>query len=909
MYNNFEVAEQAAVEYLAAIAEHFPADSARTVEIEWQLVLIRRALSLPPQSRYELALADSIYQRQFLSVQDSARTRGGDAARWQRAVDAARRALVYYERHLEPPHPQIGRVYGGIGESYALQGRYREAVPNLMRSVMICEETLGEWHWQTRYAAGSLGAALARTGNYEASMAFMRSTLDQLERTVGLNNPEARDLMNNLGVTLRDLGRYAEAERIFAQLVENRRSISGARWPLGDALQNLGAARLGLQDLDGAMRSFNEALEIYESEDKGLRSGVCRSNIGSVWLHREVEDSAAVYYEAAERRFRAEGQEEFLAATLVSLATIEVERGDIDAAEDMFVESLTLRRQLLGEQHPETIESLKGLAVCGMRDGGFEAAAAMLEEAATAYEAARLRIDDAITRSTFVESPYELLAACRLALGDSLAAWESLRRGKGRSLLDLVERHWMRRAYEDLESSRYFSFDDMMRIGTLAASMHPSAQSSEDQAFMQGADAVFEAAAESLKVAIPSSLRDGLSLVDLQGVLKDGEAIIGWLDANELAGTSTWGYCIRSSGDVEWAALGPLPAQLAVGGEALASMGGTEATRAWSEAAWQYYFDPLANGLAGAQRLIVVPSRSLASVPIGAFSNPGGEYLADKHELSYSPSETVFAWVKAAPPRSVAADEGFGAVLVADPPFTERHGEQMEAEVALGGVTRGDMEQVGRLPRLPYSRTELESIEGYFDEPVVLLGSDASEQRIDELAKQGVLQAADVLHLATHAIVDSDEPEKSCLVLSQVDLPGVFESMLAENRVYDGLMSAGEIAELQINADLATLSACSTARGRLVQGEGYVGFAHAFFAAGARSVLISLWKVDDRATALFMEEFYRRWIGETGRPEATKSLALQETQLWMRDYTADDGTQPYSHPYYWSAFILVGDPD
>jgi CHAT domain-containing protein len=152
--------------------------------------------------------------------------------------------------------------------------------------------------------------------------------------------------------------------------------------------------------------------------------------------------------------------------------------------------------------------------------------------------------------------------------------------------------------------------------------------------------------------------------------------------------------------------------------------------------------------------------------------------------------------------------------------------------------------------------------------------------------------------------VDDDFPENSALVLSQIGLPDPLEAARSGERIYDGLLTAKEIVrEWELNADLVTLSACETGLGKTVRGEGYIGFAHAFFQAGARSMLVSLWKVEDEATALLMERFYRNRAGGA----MTKAEALREAKLWLREQTDEQGNQPYAHPYYWSAFVLIGD--
>jgi CHAT domain-containing protein len=203
----------------------------------------------------------------------------------------------------------------------------------------------------------------------------------------------------------------------------------------------------------------------------------------------------------------------------------------------------------------------------------------------------------------------------------------------------------------------------------------------------------------------------------------------------------------------------------------------------------------------------------------------------------------------------------------------------------------------------------VEGIGAILGEGKLLLGPEASEARVAGLVS-GDRERFDVLHFATHALVDGQRPNCSALVLSQVGLP-VTEGSPCEEPASDGLVTGEEISRnWKLDSRLVTLSACETGMGRNVHHEGVIGFSHPFLQAGTRSVLVSLWKVDDRATALLMERFYENWLGPDGdgRPEMTKASALQEARIWLRDFRDEDGDRPYAHPYFWSAFVLIGDP-
>jgi hypothetical protein len=240
------------------------------------------------------------------------------------------------------------------------------------------------------------------------------------------------------------------------------------------------------------------------------------------------------------------------------------------------------------------------------------------------------------------------------------------------------------------------------------------------------------------------------------------------------------------------------------------------------------------------------------------------------------------------------------------------------------------------LAPLPGTRREVQALAGLFVKPELLVSSDASQQQLDELAGADRLRGFGVLHFATHARLDDRIPGQSALALARDRLPDPVQCARDGQKVYTGMLTVADILNTwRLDADLVALSACETGLGRDLGGEGYLGFTQALFRAHARSLLVSLWKVDDDATVLLMERFYQNLLGK--RPGLKQPLpkdeSLQEAKSWLRALTVKDvddrlsnlpavrGAQstrssspkpktehPYAHPYYWSAFVLVGDP-
>jgi CHAT domain-containing protein len=268
----------------------------------------------------------------------------------------------------------------------------------------------------------------------------------------------------------------------------------------------------------------------------------------------------------------------------------------------------------------------------------------------------------------------------------------------------------------------------------------------------------------------------------------------------------------------------------------------------------------------------------------------------------------------------------------------------------LRGRTRGGEDE--QFDRLSGTRFEVASLRRLFatDEPAeLLLDSDASEQQLSERAHSGALGKYRYLHLATHGQVDDVSPLRSAVILSCDQLPDATRRdklLLSGQPIPDGRLTAEEaLQRWNLHCDLVTLSACSTALGKYERGEGFVGFAQALILCGSRAVCLSLWKVDDAATALLMERFYQNLLGKRAglsKPMA-KAAALAEAKAWLRQLpraealeraaTLSEGVArgprkkppplevpsaaptkpgedcPYAHPYYWAAFVLTGDPE
>jgi CHAT domain-containing protein len=193
---------------------------------------------------------------------------------------------------------------------------------------------------------------------------------------------------------------------------------------------------------------------------------------------------------------------------------------------------------------------------------------------------------------------------------------------------------------------------------------------------------------------------------------------------------------------------------------------------------------------------------------------------------------------------------------------------------------------VRRLERIAATGVEARAIAQLVppESRLVQTGFDASRERVLEHD----LSQYKVVHFATHGLVDSQYPALSALALSSFDATG---------HARNGLLRLDDIYDMELNADLVVLSACETALGEEIRGEGLIGLTQGFMYAGAKTLVVSLWQVPDRATAELMIRFYG-FMFRGGQPPAE---ALRNAQLSIASEVR------WSDPYFWGAFVLTGD--
>ncbi len=297
--------------------------------------------------------------------------------------------------------------------------------------------------------------------------------------------------------------------------------------------------------------------------------------------------------------------------------------------------------------------------------------------------------------------------------------------------------------------------------------------------------------------------------------------------------------------------------------------------------------EPLAARWSGIHHLYVVPDDALWRVPFHVLRVGEGEgrYMAEVLATSVLPAAALLPGPILHEHRPAGPWEQV-VVAFGDPRLaTPRDSSRWQLADLSASTLRGVVESAGRLPPLPASAAEARAIQRLYPpgRSVALVGEEATERAFKEWAGRGVA----VLHVASHALWDERVLDRSALVLSTGDRGDE-----------DGLLTLGEIAELNLDGCLVVLSACRTAGHRIVSGEGMQGLARAFLGAGANGVVATQWPIEDRAAAAVMTAFHRGLAA--GRPVAQ---ALNDARVAL----IGDHDPELSAPSAWAAFVLVGD--
>ena len=799
------------------------------------------------------------------------------------------------------------------GEALAEEGDYRAAVVAWKAGLEHVDAlTLGDRvGLQFNYGAG-----LKELGDLAAALEATRQAIPVFER-LGMREEE---LLGHLGlsdiyVMKRDYPTaLAELNHALAKARDYSRPDHEARF-----LQRLGIVYSQAGDDEAAAEHWRRSLALHHAAGNKIGEGAVLLQLGE--LSATVGDGAGAErsYRQALEMFRAIGQRNGEARALRRLGNLLTERGAYTQATELLTRSLELLRTLGNTQG----EVLALLALGQAKAGAGERAAASsfftralalsrkegagIQEAQILGEMARLdrkrgrpqealrRLDEALALLE-AEQRSALVPSLQATLSSDSRPWYAERtdllmllkrpeqalacseRARARALLGLLaESHVdLRQGVDPGLLERYRALEVRLSEADRA---HP-----QELAHLTTERDALETEIRRASPGYAALIQPApLSVQEIRDRVLDPETLL--LEFS-LGKERSWLFVLGKDGLVT----APLPpaAEIERGAAELhRNLSAHRALEGEASVLADLLLGPVATRLSGVwrnRRLAIVPDGALQYVPFAALpvGTPPRPLLLD-HEIVVLPSISVLDTMR----RTFGgrAPAPLKLVLLGDPVFdaadprVRRAEDVAAAPPALPGGTRG-------FPRLAFSRDEVKTIAALVPPSQVLQATDFKASRA--LAMDGTLGRYRTIHIATHGLLNTVRPELSGVVLSLVDESG---------HPQDGFLRLQDIYNLRLSADLVVLSACQTALGRPIAGEGLVGLARGFMHAGAPRVVASLWKVDDSATAELMTRFYRGMIDEG----QTASRALSAAQRALA------GDRRFASPFYWAGFTLTGD--
>lgn len=841
-----------------------------------------------------------------------------DLYRFDEARETFDRAVAILEAASGSEHPDFGLALLNRSTAFRFMGLYAEALDDIRRALPIFETALGPDHPYTAYALRTMGGMLVVVGDFDEAEAVLLRARRLLESGEGADRSQ-------LGLVIYELGMLHQARNQLDLAEEDWReevAIEMAAWGPGhprttQAQLLLGQTLAGLGRLEEGIRVVREVFEAMEEGDTHHSSAL--EQLGSL-LARSGDPAAAVL---------------------------------------RFDEAISVGSALFGERHPD-IGRIRGRRA-GARLALGEASAA-LEDALAAESIGRENLR--LTLAVLTEREALRYAASRVAGRDLLIAsleleptpetvrrvWDSILRSRGVILDEMAARHahTAGEGWADLARERTLLANRVVR-GPDAR--HPEAYLESVEDARRRVVEAERALARQGASQTGQSLHD-VGLEDVALALGPNDALVAYvrtfaLEDDGRVGDARYGAFVLAGGEAEFVPLGRADRiedalrrwRRAIDRVArAAAVSARELEQLYliaGEHLRKLIWDPVAPRVGPATRVFLVADGALHQVSWASLPDTFGDYLVESGPLfHYLTAERDLTRPGEDP---ASSSGGMGLLAMGGPEFDDR-------EIALASTAdvcfRGNLADCDeirslRFVALPAAEREVAEVAEFWGdrkqrrkwkfwskkdvgEEVVVLTSNAAT----EAAFKRHAPGKRTLHLATHAFFlgdcptftesrarDADvfAPETALQVANPLLLSGLawaganYRQAVSEG-AEDGILTAEEIGALDLSGvSWAVLSGCDTGAGLVQTGEGVFGLRRAFEVAGARTVITSLWNVEDESARQWMYELYRQhW--EKGRPTAE---AVREASLVLLKKRRDEGSS--LHPFYWGGFVATGD--
>lgn len=765
------------------------------------------------------------------------------------ALECYQRCIKMLETFTDPV--ETARVYNNMAVVYSIQGDHNRALEGFQKSLKITESL-------PHPSEGVIADSYINIGNVHLEQGNARLALDFYQRSLSLRKKE------------------------------------GKKSALGVAYNRIGRAYVELGENEAALDSYREALAQWEAIEHSSGLAHTLLSVGNLYLREQRYQLALDHINRSLGLYESMGDIHGTAGALVGLASVYYQQGDFQQAMTLLARAIPIA---------EKNGSLELLAEVYTLGGDIQFKLGQENLSRQNYERAIVAVERLRQQTAGGERDRQR------SLENKLAPWHGMIRllvnqkndqeallyaekSRARTLLDVLHsgnvdiRKLM--SIEEQEQERKLrveaaSLNAQLLQLSLAKKSDP-AEISDVKRKLEQARLAYESFQTSLYAAHQElRARRGetpvVGLKDLSTFLPVASAaVIEYVVTQE----KTYMFVVTRN------AAGPearvqtflLPAgssELAMEVETFREQLANHnlGFRKQARKLYELLLKPAQGLFRGKAELIIAPDGVLWELPFQALLNGENRFQIEDTAISYTPSLTALREMTKIRQKRETGSTPFTLLALGNPKLGR-------ATVERATLTLRD----GALGPLPEAEAEVQSLGKLYGSPQskVYIGAEASEARLKTDASK-----ARILHIAAHGVLNNASPMYSHLALAQGD------------KNEDGLLEAWELMQLDLNADLAVLSACETARGRFTAGEGMIGLSWVLFVAGVPSTIVSQWNVESESTREFMLDFYRHMRAASADAKSTKASALQQAALKLMKQSAT------SHPFYWAGFVLVGD--
>jgi CHAT domain-containing protein/tetratricopeptide (TPR) repeat protein len=814
-------------------------------------------------------------------------------------------ALLDYTQSLDiaeslNERPLIAGLLSDIGIVKDLLGSGDEALGYYQRALSILETDKSD----PRRIAGALlniAVVYAEKGDLARALEYNQKSLANLELAEDVDT--RGNVLNNIGWIYGEQGDPDNALEYYKKALALSEQI-GDKEKMALTLDSVGNAERVRKHYPAAMEYLQKALALSEETGDKMKSTATLTHIGELQAEQGLYAEALANYQKSVAIAQPLGLQSGVAWTYGLMARLYLDQGkyqeSLEAAQrDSSIARKTGERGLFSESRTLEGLALRKLAQPELAQQAFEGAIVAVEELRSQVAGAEEQ------KQSFFENKLEAyhgMVQLLLAQNRPSEALSYAERAKGRTLLDILEIgkvnviKAMTAAESEHEQELQVELVTLNKqIEAETGASKPNDQRLTDlkdrleKARLQYSDFQTNLYAAHPELKTQRGQVQPISLKEAASLLPDSQsALLEFVTADEKtclfvltqsgANTSTNPELRAYIIDIK---ANDLERQAEEFRQQLAHR--DLQFRSSAARLFGLLLQPAQSQLSGKTTIVIVPDGPLWNLPFQALRTSRGHYLLEECAISYAPSLTVLREMARLRKRNKSSPNSATTqtlLAMGNPALTKETSEHAK-------FTYRDE----KLDPLPEAEKEVKTLGELYgpSQSKVYVGAEAAEDRFKAHAAE-----FKTLHLATHGVLNDTSPMYSHVLLSAGG-PGSKE---------DGLLEAWEIMRMDLKADLAVLSACETARGRIGAGEGVIGLTWAFFVAGVPTTVVSQWKVESTSTAKLMLAFHGNLKARGSHRTSTfqKGRALQRAELQLLQ------NPQYAHPFYWAGFVVVGDP-